>query len=85
MTWGIGVKREPPIEGAEEEGPEENYCPVETNSQKTERVRAEEMHKFYLSQWADWAKWYETQPETFDWGEPPKLTWAVPNDKGKGQ
>ena len=43
------------------------------------------MQKFYLRQYAEWAKWYETQPETYDWGEPPKPTWGLPNEKGKGQ
>ena len=30
-------------------------------------------------------KWCETQPETYDWGGPPKSTWGLPNGKGKGQ
>ena len=43
------------------------------------------MRKFYLKQWADWAKWFGTQPETYEWSEPPKPTWGLPNEKGKGQ
>ena len=82
---GRCVKSEPPNERTEEEGPEENYCPIETDPQKTEKVRDGEMQKFYLEQWTDWAKWFETQPETYEWGELPKTTWGLPNGKGKGQ
>ena len=81
----LGVRSEPPNESNEEKGPRENYCPIETDSQTTEKVRAEEMQNFYLRQYAEWAKWYETQPETYDRGEPPKPTWGLPNEKGKGQ
>ena len=85
MIGGRGVKSEPPNERTEEEGPGYNYCPVETDFRKTEKVRAGEMQKFYLRQWADWAKWFETQPETYDWSEPPNPPGGLPNGKGKGQ
>ena len=58
---------------------------MENESQKTEKVSAEEKQKFYWKQWADWSKWFETQPEAYEWGEPPQTTWGWPNTKGKGQ
>ena len=71
---GLGVRSEPPKENNEDKGNKENYCPIETDSHKTEKVRAEEIQNFHMKQYADWLKWYESQSETYDWGEPPKTT-----------
>ena len=48
---GLGVKRDPPDERTEEKGPKGNYCPMETDSQTTEKVKAEEVNNPYLSHW----------------------------------
>ena len=82
---GLGVKRDQQIEGTEEKGPKGNYCPRETDSQTTDRVKAEEVNNPYLSHWAEWAKWFGIEPDSFNWNGPPKFTWEVQNDMGKGQ
>ena len=79
------MKRDPPFEGTEEKGPNGFYFPIETDSQATERVKAEEVNNPYQNHWAKWTEWFGIEPDSFGRNEPPKFTWSVQNDKGKGQ